>query len=75
VRVDCIDEGPGVPREEAERIFEPFFQGSRQPAVARQGSGLGLSIVREFVAAHGGRVELLPSAGGAHFRVELPHER
>ncbi len=74
VRVECIDQGPGVPPDEAERIFEPFFQGSRQPAAPREGSGLGLSIVREFVAAHGGRVELVPSTCGAHFRVELPHE-
>lgn len=74
VRIDCIDEGPGVPDEDAERIFEPFFQGRRQAPVPRKGCGLGLSIVREFVLAHGGRVLLLPAAGGAHFRVELPHE-
>ncbi|THF67554.1 HAMP domain-containing histidine kinase [Pseudothauera nasutitermitis] len=74
VRVDCIDEGPGVPAEEAARIFEPFFQGSRQPSAPRHGSGLGLSIVREFVLAHGGRVHWMPAARGAHFRVELPHD-
>ena len=74
VRIDCIDEGPGVPDEEAERIFEPFFQGRRQAPLPRKGSGLGLSIVREFVLAHGGRVQLLPTTRGAHFRVELPHE-
>lgn len=74
VRIDCSDDGPGVPGEDAERIFEPFFQGRRQAPVPRKGSGLGLSIVREFVVAHGGRVQLLPSAGGAHFRVELPHD-
>lgn len=75
IMLDCIDEGPGVPREEFERIFDPFVQGSRQPAQDREGSGLGLSIVREFVAAHGGRVRLLPSDSGAHFRIELPHEQ
>lgn len=74
VWVDCIDQGLGVPVDAAERIFEPFYQGHRQPAVPRHGSGLGLSIVREFVLAHGGRVRLLPSARGAHFRVELPHD-
>lgn len=74
VRIDCSDDGPGVPDEDAERIFEPFFQGRRQGPVPRKGSGLGLSIVREFVLAHGGRVQLLPSAGGAHVRVELPHD-
>lgn len=74
VRIDCVDEGPGAATEEIERIFEPFFQGSRQPEEPRHGSGLGLSIVREFVVAHGGRVELLPGARGAHFRIEIPNE-
>lgn len=74
VRIDCIDAGPGVPAAELERIFEPFFQGSRQPSLPRHGSGLGLSIVREFVVAHGGTVEVLPTPSGAHFRVELPHD-
>jgi two-component system sensor histidine kinase GlrK len=74
LRIDCIDQGPGAAADEAERIFEPFFQGSRQPVMPRHGSGLGLSIVREFVVAHGGRVELLPARSGAHFRIELPNE-
>lgn len=74
VRIECIDEGPGVPEDERERIFEPFFQGNRQPSRPRHGSGLGLSIVREFVTAHGGTVEVLPADIGAHFRVELPHD-
>lgn len=73
VYIDCTDEGPGVAAEEAERIFDPFFQGSRQPIVPRHGSGLGLSIVREFIIAHGGRIRLLPSERGAHFRIELPY--
>ena len=73
--IDCIDSGPGVPPDEAGRLFEPFFQGSRQPETPRHGSGLGLSIVREFVTAHGGRVESLPTDAGAHFRIELPNER
>lgn len=74
VRIDCLDQGPGAAAEEAERIFDPFFQGSRQPEETRHGSGLGLSIVREFVIAHGGRVGLQPSARGAYFRIELPNE-
>ncbi|MCX9155815.1 ATP-binding protein [Niveibacterium sp. 24ML] len=74
VSVDCIDEGPGVAHADRARIFDPFYQGSRQPDGARGGSGIGLSIVREMVNAHGGRIALLPSGSGAHFRVELPHE-
>ncbi|AYH42842.1 HAMP domain-containing sensor histidine kinase [Azoarcus sp. DN11] len=74
VRIDCIDQGPGAAADEAERIFDPFFQGSRQPEEPRHGSGLGLSIVREFIVAHGGRVGLQPSTKGAYFRIELPNE-
>lgn len=73
-RIDCIDQGPGVADSDVERIFEPFVQGSRAAPVKRQGSGVGLSIVRELTRALGGSVRLLPSAVGAHFRVELPDE-
>jgi len=71
-RIDCIDQGAGVAPEDAERIFEPFYQGVRQVAGARNGNGIGLSIVREYIAAHDGRVLLLPRPAGAHFRIELP---
>ena len=71
-RIDCIDEGSGVAPEDAERIFEPFYQGVRQASGARNGNGIGLSIVREYIAAHDGSVTLLPRPAGAHFRIELP---
>ena len=71
--IDCIDSGPGVATDDAPRIFEPFFQGRHQVGTTRQGNGIGLSIVREYIAAHGGHVQLLPNAPGAHFRIELPH--
>lgn len=70
--IDCIDQGPGVADDDGERIFDPFYQGRNQVPGPRQGSGIGLSIVRETVLAHGGRVQLLPSSVGAHFRIELP---
>ena len=73
VRIDLQDEGPGVAHSDIPRIFEPFFRGQRQPADALRGSGIGLSIVQEYVSAHGGRIELLQDAPGAHFRIELPH--
>ncbi len=72
VHIDCIDTGPGIAEDDIPRIFDPFFQGRRQGATPRQGSGVGLSIVREYVQAHGGRVLLLSGEGGAHFRIELP---
>jgi two-component system sensor histidine kinase GlrK len=73
--IDCADHGPGVAAIDAEHIFEPFYQGERQPQGARRGNGIGLSIVREYVNAHGGTLQLLPSLEGAHFRIELPYER
>ncbi|TFW19183.1 sensor histidine kinase [Duganella callida] len=72
--LDCKDQGPGVAPEDAARIFEPFYQGQRQPPGARRGNGIGLSIVHEYVAAHGGVLQLLPSDRGAHFRIELPYD-
>jgi two-component system, NtrC family, sensor histidine kinase GlrK len=73
VRIDLRDQGPGVAPADRERIFEPFFRGEVQPDDAVRGTGIGLSIVREYVQAHGGRVDLLPDGPGAHFRIELPH--
>lgn len=77
LRVSCSDEGPGVATKDVERIFEPFVQGERPPPSPRQGSGVGLSIVRELMTAMGGSVELVPGeakASGATFRIEVPCE-
>ncbi len=67
------DEGSGVAEADRTRIFEPFYRGERQPAGAVRGSGIGLSIVHEYIAAHGGRIVLLPEQPGAHFKIEIPH--
>lgn len=66
------DEGPGVPPEERERIFEPFRQGAAAPEHS-PGVGVGLALVARFAELHGGRawVEDRPGAG-ASFRVRLP---
>ena len=71
--LDIIDQGPGVAEADRDRIFEPFYRGERQPQGAVRGTGIGLSIVHEYIVAHGGRIELLPQRQGAHFRIELPH--
>lgn len=72
--IDLRDQGPGVAPADRERIFEPFYRGERQPQGARPGTGVGLSIVHEYIAAHGGRIGLTDDgASGAHFRIELPH--
>jgi signal transduction histidine kinase len=68
-RVDLVvsDTGCGIPAEMAGRVFEPFT------TTKSQGTGLGLTIVRAIVEAHGGRVSVeSPSEGGAAFRVSLP---
>jgi two-component system, OmpR family, sensor histidine kinase TctE len=63
------DQGPGVPEPEKDCIFEPFYR--IQPH--SHGTGLGLHLVREVVALHGGRVEVNnPPEGGAQFKVWLP---
>jgi signal transduction histidine kinase len=72
VRVTVDDQGPGVPAEARERIFEPFFRGP-QVQGRRAGYGLGLALTRTAVRAHGGRVEVVDApGGGARFRLELP---
>ncbi|WP_144143526.1 sensor histidine kinase [Paraburkholderia sp. BCC1884] len=69
VQIDVIDEGPGVPAELRERVFEPFFRASTE-----EGSGLGLAIAREIVWAHGGSIHLLdaPAGVGMVVNVVLP---
>jgi two-component system sensor histidine kinase GlrK len=74
VNIDVIDQGPGVAQADWERIFEPFYRGERQPVDAVRGTGIGLSIVQEYVKAHGGQVLLVRSQPNTtHFRIELPH--
>ena len=75
MRILCADTGDGVAEIDAERIFEPFVQGSRPAPMPRHGSGVGLSIVHELVLAMGGGVRLLPQevgARGASFEIVLP---
>ena len=73
VIIDFGDTGPGIDPRDRERVFEPFFTGVTPQAGPLRGSGIGLSIVREFVEAHGGRVELASGEfPGAHFRIDLP---
>jgi two-component system heavy metal sensor histidine kinase CusS len=71
-KLSVQDQGPGVPTDDAPRIFEPFFRGSRE--AAEEGSGLGLAIVRAIARAHNGEISLDPSAElgcGARFTVRF----
>jgi signal transduction histidine kinase len=75
VEVTVDDQGPGIPAEQLERIFEPFERGP-QVGNRRVGFGLGLALARRAVAMHGGQIyaERAP-AGGARLRFVLPRER
>ncbi len=65
--IEVADQGPGVPAEDREKIFEPFFTGKTQ------GTGLGLAIARRVVELHGGTLSVHSSPrGGALFRAEIP---
>lgn len=71
--LDLADTGPGISKEERGAIFEAFYSGRAPTAGHLKGTGIGLSVVNEFVQAHGGSVEILDGAfPGAHFRIRLP---
>jgi len=72
LELDVTDQGPGVSPEERTRIFDPFYQGRQAGAGPLRGTGIGLSVVKEYVFAHGGSVEVVDSARGAHLRIRLP---
>lgn len=73
LQMDVCDEGPGVPEAELDQIFEAYTRGSATATGGEASNGLGLSICRSIINAHGGRIwaENL-SSGGAVFRVFLP---
>lgn len=64
--IDVTDDGPGIRADLRERLFEPFV--SDKPT----GSGLGLPLTARVLSFLGGRIDLVPSETGAHFRIELP---
>jgi signal transduction histidine kinase len=66
---ECVlhvsDDGPGVPLEMRDQLFDPFVSG-------RGSSGLGLALCKDVVEIHGGSITLVPSIDGAMFRVSIP---
>ena len=72
VEIEVSDSGPGIPAEHAARIFERFFRADRARARAAGGAGLGLSIARELMVAHGGAIALAnPGTPGATLVLRL----
>lgn len=73
--IQVADTGPGIPAEEREKIFQPFYR-VRQGHRIVEGMGLGLSIARDIVAAHGGEIELESTPGprgtGSRFHLKIP---
>jgi signal transduction histidine kinase len=67
------DHGPGIPPEEHEKIFERFYRRGSELRRETQGVGIGLSIVKHIVEAHGGRVLVESEPGqGSRFTIEIP---
>ncbi len=68
-RYQVADEGPGIPLNQRELIFEKFY---RMPNSKVGGTGLGLSIVKSIIELHHGKIEVIDSAKGANFQITLP---
>lgn len=67
VRITVADNGPGIPPEDREKLFLPYY------STKRRGSGLGLAIVRRIIAEHGGAIDVAPNVpSGTIFTIELP---
>ena len=67
------DHGPGIPVDEQEKIFERFYRRGSELRRETQGVGIGLSIVKHIVEAHGGHARVESNIGqGSRFTIELP---
>lgn len=70
MRLEVIDQGPGIAADDRDRVFEPFYRGSDDHP--QPGTGIGLALVAEFARLHRGRAWVEPARRGAHLIVELP---
>ncbi|MCJ2184160.1 ATP-binding protein, partial [Novosphingobium sp. 1949] len=69
---EIIDSGPGIPEEEFDRVFEPFYRSESARKSGKKGSGLGLAVCRSIARAHGGDVTFENSRDGFIARVKVP---
>jgi len=73
IAISVADRGFGIPAEELERIFERFYRVDNDLTRRTRGAGLGLSICKWIVEAHGGSIQVFSKPGdGSEFRVTLP---
>jgi len=77
--IEVQDSGPGLAKEDQDKLFDPFYRGSAINKSLISSSGLGLTIAKDLVEIHGGNISLLPPEigaryQGAHFVVQLPIE-
>ena len=71
--LDVADTGPGIRQDEREQVFKAFYTGRAVNGISIKGTGIGLSVVLEFVTAHGGTVQIIDGEfPGAHFRIRMP---
>ncbi len=73
IRIDITDTGIGIPADEIENVFEEFFRASNAKKSEKDGTGLGLSLVKQIVERHGGTISVRSEEGrGSTFTVTLP---
>ena len=72
VAIAVTDRGPGIPKAEQRRIFEPFVRGRAATEGTQSGSGLGLSLARNTIEEHGGSITVDSEPGRTTFRIVLP---
>jgi signal transduction histidine kinase len=76
IAISVSDSGSGIPPEDLQRIFERFSRSAPDPSPPRRGSGLGLSIAKAVVEAHGGGIDVRSEPGrGSVFQITLPVDR
>jgi signal transduction histidine kinase len=70
--IEVIDDGPGLPDDEMERVFEPFYRSEAARNSDKGGSGLGLAVCRSIARAHGGAVRLKQGEDGFSAELRVP---
>jgi len=70
--IEVIDTGPGLTKEDSDKLFDPFYQGRTLHQGLVSSSGLGLSIAKDLAEVHKGNISLLETKEGAHFVLHLP---